>query len=74
MPAAHGDYMHWHPLVEQDRFMTTAEVVEAQFGEPASTSLSAKFPGHCMGIPQLRHVEIGPGHAWKHQRSCGKPD
>jgi hypothetical protein len=54
MPAARGDDMHGYTGVKQQRFMRTAQIVQAQAGKPESASPADECLGQAVWIAKLR--------------------
>jgi hypothetical protein len=71
MSAARGDDMHRYPLVEQQRFMTAAEVVEAQLWKAETANSHLECLRNRSRIAQ--RGELGPVAAGEHQGTIGKP-
>jgi hypothetical protein len=72
MTTSCGNHMHGYASVEQGCFMTSAQIMEAQFGETL-TGLSLKFARNRIRVSEFGEVEPMPGETWKHQGVHRRP-
>jgi hypothetical protein len=61
MPAAGGDDVHWHPVVEKGGLVASSQIVETQPGEPQSARLPDKASCNRVGIPWARQINVCAG-------------